>query len=47
MIVSWEWLREYVVLDVSPEDFLDRLTMAGLNIDTKHRWATTGPSTSR
>ena len=35
MKVSWEWLREYVVLDVSPEAFLDRLTMAGLNIETQ------------
>jgi phenylalanyl-tRNA synthetase beta chain len=35
MIVSWEWLREYVALDVSPEAFLERLTMAGLNIETQ------------
>src|SRR5580692_12980724 len=35
MKVSWEWLREYVALDVSPEAFLDRLTMAGLNIETQ------------
>jgi phenylalanyl-tRNA synthetase beta chain len=35
MIVSWEWLREYVSLDVPLEDFLGRLTMAGLNIDSK------------
>jgi phenylalanyl-tRNA synthetase beta chain len=36
MIVSWEWLREYVALDVPLEDLLGRLTMAGLNIDSKH-----------
>jgi phenylalanyl-tRNA synthetase beta chain len=35
MKVSWEWLREYVALDVSPEAFLERLTMAGLNIETQ------------
>jgi phenylalanyl-tRNA synthetase beta chain len=36
MIVSWEWLREYVALDVPLEDLLGRLTMAGLNVDSKH-----------
>ncbi len=35
MIVSWEWLRDYAALDVSPEAFLERLTMAGLNIETQ------------
>jgi len=35
MIVSWEWLREYVVLNVPVEDFLGRLTMAGLNIESQ------------
>jgi phenylalanyl-tRNA synthetase beta chain len=35
MIVSWEWLREYVALDGSLEELLGRLTMAGLNIDSK------------
>ena len=37
MIVSWEWLREYVALDVPLEDFLGRLTMAGLNVESKHQ----------
>src|SRR5580698_6056184 len=37
MIVSWEWLREYVALDVPLEDLLGRLTMAGLNVDSKHQ----------
>ena len=31
MIVSWEWLRQYVALDVGPEELCRRLTMAGLN----------------
>jgi phenylalanyl-tRNA synthetase beta chain len=35
MIVSWEWLREYVALDVPVEEFLGRLTMAGLNIESQ------------
>jgi phenylalanyl-tRNA synthetase beta chain len=35
MIVSWEWLREYVALDAPVEDFLARLTMAGLNIESQ------------
>ncbi len=39
MIVSWEWLREYVALDVPLEDLLGRLTMAGLNVDSKHQVA--------
>jgi phenylalanyl-tRNA synthetase beta chain len=35
MIVSWEWLREYVALDVPLEDVLSRLTMAGLNVESQ------------
>lgn len=35
MIVSWEWLRAYVALDVPLEDLLGRLTMAGLNIESQ------------
>ncbi len=31
MIVSWQWLQDYVALDVSPEEVARRLTMAGLN----------------
>jgi phenylalanyl-tRNA synthetase beta chain len=31
MIVSWQWLKDYVALDVSPEELTRRLTMAGLN----------------
>src|SRR5438093_1004279 len=31
MIVSWDWLKQYVRLDVSAEELAQRLTMAGLN----------------
>jgi phenylalanyl-tRNA synthetase beta chain len=31
MIVSWNWLKQYVKLDVSVDDLAHRLTMAGLN----------------
>ena len=31
MIVSWNWLAEYVDLGMSHDDLVDRLTMSGLN----------------
>lgn len=31
MIVSWNWLKQYVSLTVPPEEFERRLTLAGLN----------------
>jgi len=31
MIVSWNWLKDYVALDVEPADFGQRVMMAGLN----------------
>ncbi|MBM3999765.1 MAG: phenylalanine--tRNA ligase subunit beta [Planctomycetes bacterium] len=31
MIVSWNWLREYVAVDVSADEIARRLAMAGLN----------------
>ncbi|MDX1948031.1 MAG: phenylalanine--tRNA ligase subunit beta [Pirellulaceae bacterium] len=31
MIVSWNWLREYVPLAISPDELTSRLMMAGLN----------------
>ncbi len=33
MIVSWNWLRDYVELDASPEEVAERLTMSGLNLE--------------
>lgn len=34
MIVSWNWLKEYVELDMPVEEATDRLTMSGLNLET-------------
>jgi phenylalanyl-tRNA synthetase beta chain len=31
MIVSWNWLKQYVPLDISVDELAHRLTMAGLN----------------
>lgn len=31
MIVSWNWLKEYVALDMPLDDLTERLTMSGLN----------------
>lgn len=31
MIVSWNWLKDYVTLDMSSEQLEERLTMSGLN----------------
>jgi len=31
MLISWSWLKEYVALDVSADEFARRLMMAGLN----------------
>src|SRR5579872_6068032 len=33
MIVSWNWLKEYVRLDMSVEALTGRLMMAGLNLE--------------
>ena len=33
MIVSWNWLKEYVNLDMSVEELTDLLTMTGLNLE--------------
>jgi phenylalanyl-tRNA synthetase beta chain len=33
MLVSWEWLKQYVAVDVSAEVLADRLTMTGLNLE--------------
>ena len=31
MIVSWNWLNDYVPLKVTPAELVERLMMAGLN----------------
>ncbi len=31
MIVSWDWLKQYVTLDMTPAELVERLMMAGLN----------------
>ncbi len=31
MLVSWNWLKEYVALQIDPAELEERLTMAGLN----------------
>ena len=37
MQVSLKWLKDYVDVDVSPEELAERLTMAGLEVDSLHR----------
>ena len=34
MIVSWNWLKDYVPLDVTPAEAAERLMMAGLNLES-------------
>lgn len=34
MIVSWNWLKDYVSLDAPPAEVADRLMMAGLNLES-------------
>ena len=36
MLVSWEWLKQYVALDMSPAELAERLMMAGLNHEDTH-----------
>jgi phenylalanyl-tRNA synthetase beta chain len=31
MIVSWNWLKDYVQLDIPADELVHRLSMAGLN----------------
>ncbi|MES2790218.1 MAG: phenylalanine--tRNA ligase beta subunit-related protein, partial [Planctomycetota bacterium] len=33
MLVSWNWLKEYVALDMSVEALTERLMMSGLNLE--------------
>ena len=36
MIVSWDWLKQYVKLDMTPAELAERLMMAGLNHEETH-----------
>ena len=36
MLVSWNWLKNYVDLEVTVAEFSDRLTMSGLNLEEFH-----------
>ena len=36
MIVSWNWLKQYVALDMTPAELAERLMMAGLNHEDTH-----------
>jgi phenylalanyl-tRNA synthetase beta chain len=38
MRVSFEWLREFVPVDMTPEAVADRLTMAGLEVEDVENW---------
>jgi phenylalanyl-tRNA synthetase beta chain len=37
MIVTYNWLKEFVDFDLSPEDLAHRLTMAGLEVDSMEK----------
>ncbi len=34
MIVSWNWLKDYIKLDMPAEVLAERLMMAGLNLES-------------
>src|SRR5690606_25082507 len=34
MIISWQWLREYLDVEMNLDEFVQRLTMAGLNFES-------------
>jgi phenylalanyl-tRNA synthetase beta chain len=36
MLVSWDWLKQYVTLDMTPAELAERLMMAGLNHEDTH-----------
>jgi phenylalanyl-tRNA synthetase beta chain len=37
MLISWNWLRQYIDLNVSPEELTGRLMMAGLNLESMEK----------
>ena len=34
MLISWKWLKDYIDIDVTPEELADKLTMAGTPVAT-------------
>jgi phenylalanyl-tRNA synthetase beta chain len=36
MIIAWDWLKQYVTLDMTPAEMAERLMMAGLNHEDTH-----------
>lgn len=38
MLVSWSWLKDYVSLPATPQEFAERLMMAGLNHESTNRY---------
>ena len=42
MIVSWNWLKQYVPLEMPLDELTDRLTMAGLNLEGVEQVETAG-----
>jgi phenylalanyl-tRNA synthetase beta chain len=38
MRVSFEWLREFVAVEIPPQEVADRLTMAGLEVEEVEDW---------
>ena len=37
MIVSLEWLKDYTEVNVSPEEFCERMIMSGSNLETMEK----------
>ncbi|MCA9115331.1 MAG: phenylalanine--tRNA ligase subunit beta [Planctomycetaceae bacterium] len=46
MIVSWNWLKQYVPLEMPLDDLTDRLTMAGLNLEGVEQIEASGDAAS-
>ena len=47
MIVSWNWLTDYLRLDMPVEALTERLALTGLNHERSRTSAATSPSTWR
>lgn len=37
MLISWKWLKDYVEIDLTPEELAEKLTMAGIPVATVTR----------